>query len=171
MEANVKKLVEEIKDGLSQQGSSLKDENAVMRSMLNDKDFKADVYSKDGVVGQVCPFEEAREMVSSVLNKTAKIPAAEAEELANNHMFTKGESSNMIAISKEFVNTYLETGRKLSLGKRADSDISLIPKDVPDSVRTYPKKVGENEYVKGEVKVPAHKSIKVSSPCPDWLKK
>lgn len=171
MESNVSKLVEEIKDGLSQQGSSVKDENRVMRAMLNDKEFVADVYNKTGVVGQVCPYQEARDMLTSVISKTAKIPVAEAEVLSNNHMFTKGESANMVAISKEFINTYLGTGRKISLGKRAESDISLTPKDIPTCTRTYPKKIGEGQYVKGEVEVPAHKSIKVTAPCPEWLKK
>lgn len=171
MESKVNNLLEEIKGGLTQAGSSTKDENRVMRAMLNDKDFAVDVYSKDGVVGQVCPYNEAREMLTSVISKTAKIPVAEAEVLSQNHQFTKGESANMVNISKEFINTYLGTGRKLSLGKRAESDISLTPKDVPTCVRTYPKKVGEGQYVKGEVEVPAHKSIKVTAPCPVWLKK
>lgn len=171
MDTNVKQVIGEIKSGLTQQGSSLKDENIVMRAMLNDKDFKVDVYGKDGVVGQVCPYEEARELATSLISKTASIPVAEAKVLADNHNFTKGESQNMVNISKEFINTYMETGRKISLGKREESDISLIPKYVETTIRSYPKKNPDGTYSKGEVEVPAHKSIKVSSPCPEWLKK
>lgn len=171
METNVEKLVENIKSGLTQAGSSLKDENAVMRAMLNDKDFIVDVYSKDGVIGQISPYQEARELATSIVSKTTSIPVAEAQVLAENHVFTKAESANMVNISKEFINTYLGTGRKLSLGKRAESDISLIPKDVEATVRSYPKKDENGNYVKGQIEVPAHKSVKVCSPCPEWLKK
>lgn len=168
---NTREIIEGIRMGLTQKGSSLKDENTVMRAMLNDKDFKVDVYSKNGVVGQVCPYDEARELATSLISKTASIPVAEAKVLADNHNFTKSESQNMVNISKEFINTYMETGRKLSLGKREESDISLIPKYVETTTRSYPKKNPDGSYTKGEVEVPAHKSIKVSSPCPEWLKK
>ena len=53
----VTNLVNEIREGLTQQGSSLKDETAVMRAMLNDKEFSVDVYSNKGVVGSVCPYQ------------------------------------------------------------------------------------------------------------------
>ena len=167
----VTNLVNEIREGLTQQGSSLKDETAVMRAMLNDKEFSVDVYSNKGVVGSVCPYQESRDMITSVISKTTKIPTEEARVLAENHQFNNAESESMVTISKEFFNTYLDTGRKISLGKRERSDISFKPKEVEESVKTYPSKDDKGNFTKGEVTVPAHKSVKVSAPCPEWLKR
>ena len=169
MESNVKKTIEEIKDNLAQQRSSVKDETIVMRAMLNDKDFKVDVYGNDNnVIDTVCPYDEAREMISSVISRTTKISPAEAQALAGNHQFNKNEAENMTVISKEFINTYLDCGRKLSLGKRKDSDISLIPKEVAEKTRFYPKKDADGNWVKDKVVIPAHKTVKIKSPCPTW---
>lgn len=170
---NVKELVKEIRSNLSQVSSSQKDEVQVMRTMLNDREYKVDVYGKDGKEGEYCPSDDARSMISSVISSTTKISAAEAVKLANEHEFTKSEATSMIGISKEFINTFVETGRKLPLGGRKDSNVALAVKDVETANRTYPKRVGVNEdgtarIEKATVKVPAHKSIKVFGPCPNW---
>lgn len=169
---SVEQTIQNIKEGLSQRGASSKDENIVMRAMLNDPNFKADIYGKDGVIGQICPHDEATKFTASVVSKTASIPQAEAELLAEKHKYTKSEAQCLVNISKEFTYGYLQTDRKLPLGGREDSNISLLLKEVPETVNTYPKKDENGNYtVPGKVTTPAHKSIKVSSPCPVWLKK
>jgi hypothetical protein len=172
---NVKELVKEIKTNLSQKSSSQKDEVKVMKAMLNDREYKVGVYGKDGLEGTLCPAAEAREMVASVISSAAKIPAAEAQKLADDHEFKKSEAVNMINVSKEFVNTYLGTGRKLPLGGRETSDVSLIEKEVKESTRTYPSKVGVNEdgsarYENVPTSIKPHTSVRVISSCPDWVK-
>ena len=82
---SVEQTIQNIKEGLSQRGASSKDENIVMRAMLNDPNFKADIYGKDGVIGQICPHDEATKFTASVVSKTASIPQAEAELLAEKH--------------------------------------------------------------------------------------
>ena len=83
----------------------------------------------------------------------------------------------MIGIAKEFVNTYVETGRKLPLGGRADSNISLAKKVKDARTNSFPKKVGVNDDGSDRYEtvddgmIPAHKSIKVYSSCPSWLTK
>jgi hypothetical protein len=144
MSERVNELVKEIKSNLSQTSSSQKDEVRVMRAMLNDTEYKVGIYSKDGKEGEYCPADDARKMISSVISSATKIPAAEAEKLAHNHEFSKNEATSMIGISKEFVNTFLETGRKLPLGGREKSNVALSIKEVESSTRTYPKKVGVN---------------------------
>lgn len=171
---NVRNLVNEIRTGLTQKSSSQKDEVRVMKAMLNDREYVVDVYG--GAEGETfCPAKEAREMISSVIKSTTKISGEEATKLADAHEFNNKEASSMIGISKEFVNTYLETGRKLPLGGRAQSDVSLIQKEVAESERAYPKRVGVNEdgtpkYDRAMVPVKAHKSVKVIAPCPEWIK-
>ena len=171
---NVKDLVLEIKSNLSQKSSSQKDELKVMKAMLNDRSYEVGVYGKEGQEGTVNPAKEARELVASVITAAAKIPTAEAEKLAEVHEFKKSEAANFVNISKEFVNTYLDTNRKLPLGGRQTSNVALIKKEVEACTRTYPKKVGVNEdgtarHEHVPVNVKAHTSIRVIAPCPDWV--
>ena len=173
--AVVKPLIEEIRAGLSQTSSSARDEERVMRAMLNDRTYKVGVYGKDGKVAEYCPSEEARKMIGSINQSTTKMGVTEAQNLANAHEFKKAEAEVFVGIAKEFVNTYVQTGRKLPLGGREKSDIDLSLKEVEATTRTYPKKVGVNadgtsRYVKAEAKVPAHQSVRVHSSCPDWVK-
>lgn len=160
------RLTEEIKQGLNQVSSSQKDEQRYMRTMLNDREYVADQYSRGELVGQICPADEARQMLAIGIAATTKIPQSEARELADQHEFKNQEAINMINISKSFVNGFVETGRKLPLGGRMD--VALSQKHVEEAVRPYPKRVGYDEngkaiYGKGEAPVPAHDTMRVHS--------
>ena len=162
----VKELINEIHSNLSQTSSSQRDETRVMQAMLSDPFYTVDVYGgKDESPISYNPTMDFRNMCASVMSNTAKIPMAEAEQLID----------AMIRVSKEFVNTYLQTGRKLPLGARETSDVSISAKHIPAATRTYPMKVGVNEdgtdrYVKEPTTIPAHDSLRVSAPCPSWVK-
>lgn len=173
--STVNKLVQGIRENLTQAGASQKDEIEVMRAMLNDKEYQVGVYGKEGLVDTFCPSDNAREVISSAMIGAAKMNSNEAKQLADEYEFTKKDASNMVSISKEFVNTYMNTGRKLPLGGRENSDVSLVLKEVPEGTRSYPKKVGEDAagkpiFEKAEAKVPAHNTLKVQGTCPEWLK-
>lgn len=173
---NVKDLLKEIKEGLSDKvASSQKDEVRVMRAMLNDKDYRVGIYGKDGKEGEICPSEEARNMITSVISGAAKIPQAEAEKLAEDYEFKKNEAQAMVNISKEFINTYLDSGRKLPLGGRETSNVSLTKKEIPEKVRTFPKKVAVDDNGKAIYKIEnttikSHSTIKATGSCPAWVK-
>lgn len=172
MEFNAKKLIGEIKDNLKQKGASQKDERDVMHAMINDPTFKTSDYNSNGdVIKECCPHDEAVQLASSIINKGASIPMAEAQELASNMQFTKNDAGHLVNISKEFMLGYLDTGRKISLGCKEDSDISFIINEIPEKVTFYPKKDENGNYIKGETKTPAHKGVKASSPYPKHLKK
>lgn len=160
-------LTKEIQEGLTQRSSSQRDEQRFMKTMLNDREYIADQYSKGEVVGQLCPAQEARQMVASAISATTKINSAEAQGLADNYEFKNAEATNMINVSKCFVNGYLETGRKLPLG--GSMDVSLSQKHVDATERSYPKCIGVNDdgskiYGNGFASVPAHDTIKVHTP-------
>ena len=144
--------------------------------MLNEPDFKVDVYGKSGVEGQYCPYEESRIMVSNIIKDTTKISTKEAMDLASNYEFGKQESTIMVGLSKEFVNTYIETGRKLPLGGREKSNISIAKKVKKERVGNTPRKVGVNadgtdKYEStASAPIPEHGSLKVYSSCPSWVK-
>lgn len=172
---NVMELVKEIKDNLSQTSSSTKDEVRVMQAMLNDKEYEVGVYTNAGLKETYNPAKDFRAMLAGVISSTTKITKEESASLVENHEVSKSEANTMVNVSKEFVNTYLNTGRKLPFGGREKSNIAISGKDIPETIKTYPKKVGINEdgtdrYESGERKVPAHYSAKLHASCPDWVK-
>lgn len=171
----VTNLLNEISTNLSQTSSSRKDEIRVMQAMLSDPSYAVSVYGRDGVEETYNPAEDFRSMCASVISHAAKVPAAEATQLMDGYAVSKAEATSMVNISKEFVNTFLKTGRKLPLGAREKSDVSLSLKQVEASVRMYPQKVGVNDdgsdrYSKTPTSIPAHESIRVHAPCPSWVK-
>lgn len=171
--AKTTELIAEIKKNLSQQNASHKDEVAVMQSMLSDPSYEVAVYKKDGPVGTYNPCKEFRGMCSSIIESTTKIPAAEAQAVMENYSVKKSEADAMVGISKEFIHTYLATGRKLPLGGRETSDVSLSPKSIPESVRSCPRRVGGagEGYSRVPTTIPAHDAVRVHAPCPSWVKK
>ena len=168
-------LIKEIREGLSQKSSSQKDEIRVMQSMLNDKDYKVGIYNSAGKVGEYCPYEDARKMQASVLASAAGVSKDEAVSLAEAHQFSKAEAASFVGISKEFVNTYGQTTRKLPLGGRQYSNVTLQGEHQDASTTRYPKKVGIGAdgkaiYESTLKPVAAHDKIKASAPCPIWVK-
>lgn len=155
--------------------ASRKDEVRVMRSMMNDSTYKVDVYGVSGKEETFNPSSKMREMCASVMSSAAKIPLAEAQSLMKTHEFKKSEAEAMVEISKEFINTYIHTGRKLPLGGRKRSNVSIALKEVPAGERTYPqvvdvKKDGTKIYSSGKTYVKAYESIKIFAPAPTWIK-
>ena len=154
---SVRELINEINTTRTQASSKAKDEIRVMKAMLNEPNFKVDVYGKSGVEGQYCPYEESRIMVSNIIKNTTKISQQEAMNLANSYEFGNQESAIMVGLSKE-------------------SNISISKKIKEERVGSTPKKVGVNadgtdkyESVDGSI-IPEHGSLKVYSSCPSWLK-
>lgn len=173
--SKVQELVLEVKTNLSQTSSSQRDEIAVMRSMMNDTSYEVGIYSTEGMVGVYCPAKEVRNTFASVLSSAAKVPMQEATKLMDNYEFKKPDAATMVDLSKEFINTFLQTGRKLPLGSREKSNVSLSLKQVEATTRSYPKKVGiaadgSPKYEKANTSVPEHQSIKVHASCPAWVK-
>lgn len=173
----VRQLVNEINTTRTQTSASAKDEVRVMKAMLNEPDFKVDVYGKSGVEGSYCPYEESRMMVANIIKDATKISTKEAMDLSNEYEFGRQEATIMVGLSKEFVNTYIETGRKLPLGGREKSNISIAKKVKEERIGTTPRKVGVNsdgsnkyENVVDSKPIPEHGSLKVYSSCPAWLK-
>lgn len=172
----VTELIKDVRENLTHASSSHKDEVRIMRAFLNDTSYEVGVYDKTGKVGSIKPAEEFRGMISNVIASTTKISKDEADALAAKYEAKKSDAESMLTISKEFINTYLQTDRKISLGGRETSNVSLIKKHLEASTRSYPKKVGIDAngagiYKTDSVEVPPYDSIKVFSPCPSWIKK
>lgn len=164
----VYQVISEIKDNLKQKSASQKDENRVMRAMLNDPSYSVGVYSREGKVGEYCPFEDTRKMIGNIVSSTTKITFNEAKSLADSYEFTKSDANTMINISKEFMNTYLQTGRKLPLGGREKMDTKLELKHVDEKEKSVPSKSEDKE--RQFVTIPMHDEVKAKGSCPSWLK-
>lgn len=162
---NLKMLLEEISDGLKQKSVSLKDETRVMKAMLNDKEYEVNTYDKNGTITKYNPSEDMRKVVTNIIATTTKMPTAEAAELAANYEFTRADAAAMVSISKEFVNTYIQTGRKMNLGGRDTMNVSIMLKHIKEKEKVVPS----NTEVGKTTIVPAHDGIKVQSKCPSWL--
>lgn len=169
-------LVQNIKTNLDQKSASKKDELLVMREMLNDSEYKVGIYNYDGLCGQYCPYEDARNMVANIIEDTTKISKQEASFLALNYEFSKSDASTIINLSKEFINTYLNTDRKLPLGGRESSNVSLLKKEVKPGVIKSPKKTGKLDsegkeiYEMVPVEVKGYSSVSITGGCPKWVK-
>lgn len=175
-ESTVKSLISEIKSNLTQQNSSRKDEVRVMQSMLSDDSYEVGIYGKDGQESSYCPAADFKAMCASVMSRAAKITTAEATELMKDFVPNKTEAGIMVDLSKEFMNTYLQTTRKVHFGGREKLNVSMTLTDVPKSEKSFPRKIGvddsgNNVYAKTPVTIPAHQTVKVTASCPDWLKK
>lgn len=154
---------------------SQKNELAVMQAMMNDTSYQVDVYNNTGYQGIYNPAQSFRRMVSNSLASITGISRMESDNLVSKHEFGPQDAKEMINFSKEFVHTYLKTGRKLPLGGREMSNISLKLKDVSSGFVSYPVKVGEDS--KGhaicepkEAYVESYQTVKVYGPCPSWRK-
>ena len=77
----------------------------------------------------------------------------------------------LLNISKEFIHTYLETGKKLSLGGREKSDISFYKKTVDSYHISSPILQSDGSYIRKGTIIPTYETIKVDNKCPSWIKK
>lgn len=175
MATTMNEIIADIKSNIKQVSSSQKDEVRVMQAMLNDTTFEVGVYGNAGKIGTYNPAQDFRSMQSAIVSSVAKISKDEANSLVSGYEVTKNDAITMVNVSKEFVNTYLSTGRKLPFGGREDSDYALSMKEIPETEKIYQKRIsdaaGNVTYEPGKKIIPAHKGLKAKSSCPKWVKK
>ena len=73
MSLNAKELIENINKNRTQVSANSKDEVDVMRAMLNDPNYKVDVWSRKGIVGQICPRENMTNIAANILHSSTKM--------------------------------------------------------------------------------------------------
>lgn len=173
MMVTVNEVVSEIREAHKQVSSSQKDEVRVMRAMLNDTSYEVGVYSKEGKVGVYNPANDFRSMQTGIVSQVAKISKSEAESLVSDYEVTNADASTMVNLSKEFINTYLSSGRKLPIGGREKSNWSLTAKVVPENTKTFQRKITNKDGVitwePGQKVVPEHVGLKAKGSCPEWV--
>ena len=165
------------KDKKTYETRSLKDEIAVTKAMLNDKEYTVSVYGNTGLKGVYAPSNEIRKGMANILSSTTGMSKIESRQLMYSYEFSNSDAKVFLNFAKEFVNTYTQTGRKLYLGGREKSNISLVRKTIPAKTVKSPVQIGEDrngnpifENIK-ETKLESYESMKVLAPYPKWLKK
>ena len=162
--ANAKEFIEELKLNVHQSSASHKDEVAVAQALMNDPAYTVQEYSKNGVV-ETTPFADLRKVFANVVSSTTKMSHKESEELMNSYEFNKSDADAFVKASKEFVQTYLQTGRKFPLGGRETSDVSLMWRNIEEKKAAVPVRYGGERV---EKTIPAHGGVKAINTCPSW---
>nr|DAK74432.1 MAG TPA: hypothetical protein [Caudoviricetes sp.] len=163
--SNVENLVKQINASLNRVSSSGKDEVDVMRAMMNDTKYHVTLYPAKE---EYNPSSSLRGMCANIISSTTNISKNEAKDLVQNYEFTKSDAETMVEFSKEYITTYMKTGRKLPLGGREKSNVILQPKHVKSREINIPKSDGVKADKK--IKTPEYEGIKVSNKIPKWAK-
>ena len=166
----VNPIIQNIKDNLSQRSISKKDEAIVMKAMMNDPEYFVSTYSKtkddDICIEKYYPGLEFRKTIANIVANLTHIPRKEAKMLVSQYEFNYSEAKSFINFSKEFINTYLQTGRKIGLGGRDTSDVELMWKIISSKTASVPDRNNGSRQI---VHVPEHGGIKTINPCPKWI--
>ena len=162
-------LLAEIQTNHKQVSASQRDEVRVMQAMLNDTSYEVGVYGKGGQIGTYNPAKDFKSMQANIVASVTKIGKDEASKLVEGYEATKSDATSMVGISKEFVNTYLSSGRKLPLGGRETSSIELEWKTIEDRISSTPVKRSDGTMERVDRFIPSHGGIKVSNSCPKWV--
>ena len=159
-------LMGEIKEITKKQKSASRvDEIRVMRTMLNDPEFSVSVYDKNkGLIGTRCPREEAVKFSANVSAAITGLDNKSALELANNYEFTKKDAIFLLDNSRDFMQTYLSTGRKLPIVQAADSEAAILYREVESKEKNIPSSDG----TKQTTTVPAFHKVICRSKSPKY---
>jgi hypothetical protein len=139
-ELTMNELMGEIKEATQKQKSASRvDEIRVMKTMLNDPDFTISIYDKNkGLIGQKCPHEDAVKFLTGTTAAITGLDTKSASELVSKYEFTKKDAIFMVENCRDFIQTYLSTGRKLPIAQTEDSEASLFYRAVPSKEKIVP---------------------------------
>ena len=96
--SELENLIEEIKKSTKQVSINKVDEVRVMKSMLNDNQFRIGIYDKNtGYIGDHCPAEEATMFVKNVIQGATGLDSRDSMHLAEQYEFTNKDAQFMIS--------------------------------------------------------------------------
>ena len=144
--STLEEMIKEIKETTKQVSINRNDEVRVMKEMLNDPNFSVSIYERNtGYVGQRCPHEEAVGFTKNIIQAATGLDARDSQHLAENYEFTKRDATFLLTNMRDFMSTYLSTGRKINLVQSADSEANLFAKNVDPKTKTIPASEGSKD--------------------------
>lgn len=177
---SVKEVLEEMTAGRKTDGSfnynrfNKKNFNKLMKTMLNDPNFKTEVVKakKDDLeIEEIEVSKEFRKFCKKIIEK-AGVDKAESERILSEE-FTFDNVDGLYEFFATALYLYIEKGNKFDLLPKKDFKGSICLKEVKKSSKTKsarsPKTgeyLGDFETTKEE-----HKVLSVKSSCPSYLKK
>lgn len=177
--STVLELINEINKERTKENSydtkNRKDEIAVMKAMLNDQSYEVTIYDSNGPKGTFNPSKSIRKTLGNIMAGASGMSTKEARMLLEQYEFKTSDAKTFVELSKEFINTYLQTGRKLPLGGRERSNVSLVQRTTEPKEASFPVQSGIDEngnpiYTHKTTTIPEYEYIKAYSGCPKWLK-
>lgn len=160
-------LVEEIKQSTSQIAINKVDEVRVMRCMLNDPDFSLGVYDKNlGYIGQRSPHAEATKFVKNIIMGSTGLDSKDSKHLAENYEFTKRDANFLLDNMRDFVQVYMNTGRKMNIMQTETSEACIFTKPVNSTNKTVPDK--ENPGQSKQITTSPYIKLVSATKCPKY---
>ncbi len=169
MKSELETIIADIKASAKQISINKIDEVKVMKSMLNDKDFKIAIYDKnEGYIGDKCPAEEATQFISNIIQATTGLDAKDSKHLADGYEFTKKDAVYLVNNAKDFMEVYMRTGRKLNIIQNSDGEASIYAREIPAGTKNIPVCPGSAEVK--QISTPAYTKIVSISKSPKYIK-
>lgn len=171
MKSEMEQLIEEIKKVTETQTSINKaDELRVMTTMLNDPEFSIGVYDKKlGYIGQRSPHEEAVKFVGDIIQRATGLEKKDSQHLASELEFTKRDANFLINNMKDFITTYVSTGRKINMIQSDSTEANLYTKNMAASTKTIPNK--DNPKDTKTITTSPYVKLVSQSKCPKYTEK
>ena len=156
MKSELLSLIDEIKSNTKQISVNKIDEVKVMKSMLNDKNFRLGIYDKnEGYIGEHCPAEEATIFVKNIIQGATGLDARDSMHLAESYEFTKKDATFMLSNMRDFIDIYMQSGRKLNIIQNQTTEANIYTREmgsttkiVPDKETGKPKKISTVPFTK-----------------------
>lgn len=145
------KLIQEIVDNTNQMSVNKIDEVRLMQSMLNDKQFKVAIHERGkGFTGSRSPRDTAISLAVDTLSGIVGMSGKEAKALAENYEFTKKDAQRFVDISKDFIGTYMQSGRKINIVSEPRGEISIGLKYIEAHNKSVPDGNSGTKVIKTE---------------------
>ena len=165
--SEMEQLITEVKKSTSQTAINKVDEVRVMRTMLNDPEYTVGVYDRTiGYIGQRSPYEEARKFVKNIVAGATGLDNKDAQLLANNYEFTKKDANFLLGNMRDFLYSYMQTGRKINVMQSATTEASLFTKEISGGIKLVPDK--DNPGSTKQVETTGYTKLVSSSKCPKY---
>ena len=162
---SMQELMKQIQEITVKQKSQNKgDEVAVAQALLNDPDFQVGIYDKNkGLIGTRNVHEEAVKFITNVTSEITGLEKKTTEDLASKYTFTKKDANFIINTSRDFIQTYLKTGRKLNIVQAEDAEANIFLRPTVAKEKLIPTKEGTKL-----VKTGAYQKVACKSGCPKY---
>jgi hypothetical protein len=162
----MEELISEIrKITKNQKAQSISDQVRVQQMLLNDPNYEVSIYDKSkGRIGSRNVHDEAIRFIADTTAAITGLDKQSARECAKSYKFTKKDANFFLNMTHDFMQTYLDTGRKLNIIQTEDSEASIFYRQIGVREKVIPSK-------NGSVKIPGYKKVIVRSKAPKYMNK